>query len=114
MCTSTNPGIAVWWGAAISCAPGGRLMPSRGPIDSITPSRIRIPASGISVVGVSARAVCNRIVSIGGQHRSGMRRKRKREGSLEPSLGVPPQALQQEVYWPDVEVLAEAVPAAFG
>src|SRR5882762_6013401 len=60
-----NPGIAVWPGAEISVAPEGRVMSWRGPTASITPSRIRMPASGISVVGVKARAACSRMVDIG-------------------------------------------------
>src|SRR5262249_6278498 len=73
MCTSTKPGIAVKWVAFTSCAPLGELMSRRGPMASITPSRIRIPASRISVVGVSARAVCSKIVVMGRQHPSGNR-----------------------------------------
>ena len=46
MCTSTNPGMADLSVAEISAASSGRLIPSRGPISSMTPSRMRMPASG--------------------------------------------------------------------
>src|SRR6266403_804880 len=75
-----NPGTAVFSAARISCAPAGRLVPARGPIASITPSRIRMPASLISVVGVNARPAWIRIVDMAGEHRNGnaSRHKTKR------------------------------------
>src|SRR3989475_6875305 len=56
------------------------LFRSRGPIASITPSRIRIPASLISVVGVNARPAWIRMVDIVSEHRNGnaSRHKTKR------------------------------------
>jgi len=51
MCTSMKPGTAVLSVARISCAPAGRAIPERGPMASMMSSRIRIPASAISVIG---------------------------------------------------------------
>src|SRR5712692_10156402 len=75
-----KPGTAVFSVARISCAPAGRLIPARGPIASITSSRIRMPASVISVIGVNARPAWIRMVDMAGEHRSGnaSRHKTKR------------------------------------
>src|ERR1700688_349151 len=71
MCTSTNPGMADLSVASISTASSGTLIPSRGPISSMTPSRMSIPASGISPEGVSARLAWMRVVAMAAVHRSG-------------------------------------------
>src|ERR1700688_1660684 len=71
MCTSTNPGMADLSVASISTASSGTLIPSRGPISSMTPSRMSIPASGISPAGVSARLAWMRVVVMAAVHRSG-------------------------------------------
>src|SRR5438067_4655157 len=78
-----NPGIAVFSLAAISAPPAGKLMPLRGPIASMTSSRIKIPASLISEVGVKACRAWIRTVGIDVQHRNGnaVRDKTKRAGS---------------------------------
>src|SRR5882672_7284682 len=62
MCTSTNPGIAVESVARISSAPVGSSNARRGPTCSISPSRIRIPASAIVPLGVMALPVCRSVV----------------------------------------------------
>src|SRR5690349_10643895 len=68
---SRNPGIAVFSMALSSVAPAGRLNPPRGPTASMTSSRIKIPASLISEVGVIARPAWIRVVGMTVQHRSG-------------------------------------------
>ena len=55
MCTSIKPGMAVLSVARTSWAPAGKVIPERGPMASMESSRIRMPASLISVIGVSAR-----------------------------------------------------------
>src|SRR5215469_5506027 len=69
---SMNPGMAVFSLAATSLAPGGKLRLLRGAIASITPSRIRIPASLISEVGVNARPAWIRVVGMVVEHRIGI------------------------------------------
>src|SRR5713226_4069832 len=71
MCTSRNPGMAVLSVTRTSCAPEGTRMPARGPIASITSSRIKMPASLISVVGVNTRPAWIRVVVMAAQHRNG-------------------------------------------
>src|SRR6266849_1348797 len=80
MCTSTKPGMAVLPVATISCAPAGRVIPERGPMASMASSRIRMPASLISVVGVRARPAWMRRIDMAAQHRNGnaSRHKTKR------------------------------------
>ena len=71
ICTSIKPGAAILSVAMISCSARGQVRELRGPTASITPSRIRIPASGNSVVGVNARPTCRRVVDMVKHHRSG-------------------------------------------
>src|SRR5216684_780944 len=96
MCTSMKPGTAVFSLARISCAPRGRLIPARGPIASITPSRIRIPASPISVVGVNARPAWIRIVDMASEHRSGNTSRHKTKRAPRGSRDARHKRLKQE------------------
>src|SRR5215472_6163154 len=68
---SRNPGMAVLSVADTSLAPAGRCRPFRGPMASLTSSRIKIPASLISEAGVKARPAWIRVVGMVVEHRNG-------------------------------------------
>src|ERR1700758_624096 len=69
MCTSTKPGMAEDSLARTSSAPAGNSIAALGPIISISPSRITIPASAISPLGVRAVPTCKRVVAIATRYR---------------------------------------------
>src|ERR1700722_8361532 len=128
MCTSINPGIAIPSVAEISSAPSGNVNASRAPMDSISPSRIRIPASAISAVGVIACLQCNSWIGIRGRyiseptsHRNGIYARYKIEyveTKMPEDSGESLRHLSfdrsRPIYCAGVVVLAEAVPADFG
>src|SRR5207302_1406883 len=64
MSMSRKPGIAIFSSAEISVPPAGTLKPLRGPIASITSSRMRMPASWTSEAGVKARPAWIRVVGM--------------------------------------------------
>src|SRR5208283_1417684 len=57
-----KPGEALLSVATISSAPAGKFSALQGPTDSITPSRMRMPASGSSPLEVKARPTCRSVV----------------------------------------------------
>src|SRR5215467_1913223 len=75
-----KPGMAVESWASTSCAPAGSSRSAREPINSTSPSRIRMPASAISPLGVTALPTCRSVVVMASLYRSGFREDGKPYG----------------------------------
>src|SRR5215472_11155475 len=84
-----NPGTAAFSVALSSVAPAGKLIPLRGPIASMTSSRIKIPASLISEVGVKARPAWINVVGMAVNIVTEMPGRTKQNGQTDDAVCPP-------------------------